>query len=233
MLELDAVDASYGRVPAIRSVTLAVAADEIVTLIGSNGAGKSTTLRTISGLLPIQRGEIRFLGESIGGRRAHEIVRRGIVHVPEGRRIFHEMTVRENLMLGGYGTPNREVPGEIDRIYGIFPHLAERSGQLAGQLSGGEQQMLAIGRGLMARPKLLMLDEPSLGLAPKLVELVAEMIGSIRAMGISVLLVEQNARLALAIADRAYVLQTGSVILSGPSAVLRDDPMVQKAYLGL
>ncbi len=233
MLELNAVDAGYDRRPAIRTVSLTVAANEIVALIGSNGAGKSTTLRTISGLLPNQRGVIRFMGKSIGGRRADQIVRCGIVHVPEGRRIFSEMTVRENLILGGYSIPRHDVPSEIERIYGIFPRLAERSGQLAERLSGGEQQMLAIGRGLMARPKLLMLDEPSLGLAPRLVELVVEMIGSIRSMGISVLLVEQNARLALTIADRAYVLQTGSVILSGPSAVLRQDKTVQKAYLGL
>lgn len=233
MLELSEVDAGYGRRPAIRGVSLVVGTDEIVSLIGSNGAGKSTTLRTISGLLPNQSGMINFMGESISRRRAHEIVNRGIVHVPEGRRIFSEMTVRENLMLGSYSIPKREVPEEIERIYGIFPRLAERSRQLAGQLSGGEQQMLAIGRGLMARPKLLMLDEPSLGLAPKLVELVAEMISSIRTMGIAVLLVEQNARLALNIADRAYVLQTGRVILSGPSAVLREDVTVQKAYLGL
>ena len=233
MLELESVAAGYRRTPAIKGVSLAVASGEIVALIGSNGAGKSTTLRTISGLLTVQRGVIRFLGEDLVGRAAHEIVRRGVIHVPEGRRIFADMTVRENLALGGYATPAREVAAAIERIYAAFPRLAERHAQLAGRLSGGEQQMLAVGRGLMARPKLLMLDEPSLGLAPKLVAQVAAIIRRIREMGITVLLVEQNAQLALDIADRAYVLQTGTVILSGASEALRNDPMVRKAYLGL
>jgi len=233
MLELESVAAGYRRTPAIREVSLTIALGEIVALIGSNGAGKSTTLRTISGLLTVQRGVIRFLGENLVGRAAHEIVRRGVIHVPEGRRIFADMTVRENLALGGYATPQREVAAAIERIYAAFPRLAERHAQLAGRLSGGEQQMLAVGRGLMARPKLLMLDEPSLGLAPKLVAQVAAIIRRVREMGITVLLVEQNAQLALDIADRAYVLQTGTVILSGATEALRNDPMVRKAYLGL
>ncbi len=233
MLELNAVAAGYGRTLVLRDIDLAVAAGEVVTLIGANGAGKSSTLRVISGLLAARAGEIRFAGEAIHHLRPHEIVRRGLVHVPEGRRLFNDMTVRENLLLGSYTTTKAESQGRIEEIFALFPPIRERERQLAGSLSGGEQQMVAIGRGLMAKPKLLMLDEPSLGLAPKLVRQVGEIIGSIRAIGITVLLVEQNARLALDVADRAYILQTGQVILSGRSAELRSDPAVQAAYLGV
>jgi branched-chain amino acid transport system ATP-binding protein len=233
MLELERLEAGYGVAPVLRHVTLRVGRGEIVTLIGSNGAGKSTTLRAISGLLTISRGEIRFLGDAISGRPSHAIVRAGIAHVPEGRRLFGEMTVRENLLLGAYTCPRRELGARVARVYEWFPALAERDHQLAGSLSGGEQQMVAIGRGLTADPKLLLLDEPSLGLAPKLVMQVAGMIQAIRDRGITVLLVEQNAQLALSISDRAYVLQTGRIAREGASRDLLGDPVVRTAYLGL
>jgi branched-chain amino acid transport system ATP-binding protein len=233
MLELESLEAGYGVAPVLRHVTLQVARGEIVTLIGSNGAGKSTTLRAISGLVAISGGEIRFLGQAISGRGSHAIVRAGIAHVPEGRRLFGEMTVRENLLLGAYTCPRRELSARVARVYEWFPALAERDHQLAGSLSGGEQQMVAIGRGLTADPKLLLLDEPSLGLAPKLVMQVAGMIQAIRDRGITVLLVEQNAQLALSISDRAYVLQTGRIAREGASRDLLGDPLVRTAYLGL
>jgi branched-chain amino acid transport system ATP-binding protein len=233
MLELERLEAGYGVAPVLRHVTLRVGRGEIVTLIGSNGAGKSTTLRAISGLLTISRGEIRFLGDAISGRPSHAIVRAGIAHVPEGRRLFGEMTVRENLLLGAYTCPRRELSARVARVYEWFPALAERDHQLAGSLSGGEQQMVAIGRGLTADPRLLLLDEPSLGLAPKLVMQVAGMIQAIRDRGITVLLVEQNAQLALSISDRAYVLQTGQIAREGASRDLLGDPFVRTAYLGL
>jgi branched-chain amino acid transport system ATP-binding protein len=233
MLELERLEAGYGVAPVLRHVTLRVARGEIVTLIGSNGAGKSTTLRAISGLVAISGGEIRFLGDAISARPSHAIVRAGIAHVPEGRRLFGEMTVRENLLLGAYTCPRRELSGRVARVYEWFPALAERDHQLAGSLSGGEQQMLAIGRGLTADPKLLLLDEPSLGLAPKLVMQVAGMIQTIRDRGITVFLVEQNAQLALSISDRAYVLQTGQIAREGASRDLLGDPFVRTAYLGL
>jgi branched-chain amino acid transport system ATP-binding protein len=233
MLELERLEAGYGVAPVLRDVTLRVARGEIVTLIGSNGAGKSTTLRAISGLVAISGGAIRFLGQAIGGRPSHAIVRAGVAHVPEGRRLFGEMTVRENLLLGAYTCPRRELSARVARVYEWFPALAERDHQLAGSLSGGEQQMVAIGRGLTADPRLLLLDEPSLGLAPKLVMQVAGMIQAIRDRGITVLLVEQNAQLALSISDRAYVLQTGQIAREGASRDLLGDPFVRTAYLGL
>jgi len=233
VLELSALEAGYGVAPVLRNITLRVGSGEIVTLIGSNGAGKSTTLRAISGLITISRGEIRFLGQAISGRPSHAIVRAGVAHVPEGRRLFGEMTVRENLLLGAYTCRRRELSARVARVYEWFPALAERDHQLAGSLSGGEQQMVAIGRGLTADPKLLLLDEPSLGLAPKLVTQVAGMIQAIRDRGITVLLVEQNAQLALSISDRAYVLQTGQIAREGASRDLLGDPFVRTAYLGL
>jgi branched-chain amino acid transport system ATP-binding protein len=233
VLELVSVQAAYARAPVLKDVSLRVEAGEIVTLIGSNGAGKSTTLRAISGLVPVRHGRIRFLDETISGRPSHVVVRLGVAHVPEGRRIFGDMTVRENLLLGGYTCERRELAERLGQVYDWFPRLAERDGQAGGSLSGGEQQMLAIGRGLMVRPKLLMLDEPSLGLAPKLVAQVADMIQAIRARGVTVLLVEQNARLALEISDRAYVLQTGRIAREGPSRELMNDVDVRRAYLGL
>lgn len=233
MLELVAVEAGYGRAAVLRGVSIRVDRGEIVTLIGSNGAGKSTTLRAISGLVPVREGKISFLGDTISDRPSHAVVRSGLAHVPEGRRLFADMTVRENLLLGGYTCPRQELRERLGRVFEWFPLLQERDRQLAGSLSGGEQQMVAISRGLMANPTLLMLDEPSLGLAPKLVAQVAEIIQTIRVRGITVLLVEQNARLALQISDRGYVLQTGRIIREGPSSALLDDPFVRTAYLGL
>ena len=233
MLEIERLEAGYGAGPVLRDLSVRVDRGEIVTLIGSNGVGKSTTLRAISGLVSIRKGQIRFLGHPISHRPSHAIVRAGVAHVPEGRRLFGEMSVRENLLLGAYTCPRRELGERLARVYAWFPRLKERDQQVAGSLSGGEQQMVAIGRGLMGGPTLLLLDEPSLGLAPKLVLQVAEMIQSIRARGITILLVEQNANLALRISDRAYVLQTGRIIREGASRDLLGDPFVRTAYLGL
>ncbi|MBI4269700.1 MAG: ABC transporter ATP-binding protein [Candidatus Rokubacteria bacterium] len=233
MLELIDVHAGYGRAAVLQGVRLHVTPGEIVTLIGSNGAGKSTALRTISGLVPTRQGQIRFLGQAISDRPSHAIVRAGLAHVPEGRRLFGDMTVRENLLLGGYTGSRRQSDERLARAYAWFPLLAERDRQLAGSLSGGEQQMVAIARGLMADPKLLLLDEPSLGLAPKLVAQVAEMIRTVRARGVTILLVEQNANLALQLCDRGYVLQVGRIVLEGAGRELLDDPFVRTAYLGL
>ncbi len=233
MLELRDVQAGYGGAPVLKGVSLSMNEREIVTLIGSNGAGKSTTLRVISRLIGVSRGEIHFRGAAISREPSHAIVRRGVVHIPEGRRLFADMTVRENLLLGGYTASRHALDERLARVFAWFPRLEERRGQLAGSLSGGEQQMVAIARGLMAEPSLLMLDEPSLGLAPKLVAQVAEMIRTIRDRGITVLLVKQNARLALELSDRAYVLQTGRITIDGPSAELLNHPDVRTAYLGL
>ncbi len=232
MLELAEVHAGYGRITVLRGISLTVGAGEIVSLIGSNGAGKSTTLRTISGLLAVRKGHIRFNGAAIKKRPA-SVVRAGISQIPEGRRLFSDMTVHENLLLGAYTCPAADLASRLEQVYKLFPRLRERSRQYAGSLSGGEQQMAAIGRGLMAKPQLLMLDEPSMGLAPKLVAQVAEIVRTIRDLGISILLVEQNVRIALEIADRAYVLQMGRIVTEGPSATLRDDPFIRRAYLGL
>lgn len=232
MLEILDLHAGYGRMAVLHGISLAVRPGEIVSLIGSNGSGKSTTLRTISGLLPVRKGQICFKGRNIPNRPV-DIVKTGISQVPEGRRLFADMTVHENLVLGAYTCAVSELARRLEQIYELFPRLRERSRQQAGSLSGGEQQMVAIGRGLMAKPQLLMLDEPSMGLAPKLVAQVAEIVKTIRGLGISVLLVEQNARIALEIADRAYVLQMGTIVTEGPSAALRGDPFVRRAYLGL
>ena len=232
MLEVTAVSSGYGKINVLHDVSLTVGAGEIITIIGSNGAGKSTILRTISGLVMKRSGEIRFKGTLLPAK-APSIVRCGISHVPEARRLFSEMTVYENLVLGGYTCKAAELPDRLAQVFDIFPRLRERRSQLAGSLSGGEQQMVAIGRGMMAQPSLLMLDEPSMGLAPKVVSQVADVIRMIRDLGIAVLLVEQNAQIALDIADRAYVLQMGAVVKDGPAAELREDPFVRRAYLGL
>jgi branched-chain amino acid transport system ATP-binding protein len=232
MLEVVQLHAGYRRMIVLHGISLTVGAGEIVSLIGSNGAGKSTTLRTISGLVALRDGQIRFKGSELN-RRPAEVVKSGISQVPEGRRLFGDMTVHENLLLGAYTCATGELAERIEQVYDLFPQVRQRSRQHAGSLSGGEQQMVAIGRGLMAKPQLLMLDEPSMGLAPKLVAQLADIIKRIRSLGISVLLVEQNARLALEIADRAYVLQMGTIVTQGPSATLRDDPFVRRAYLGL
>jgi branched-chain amino acid transport system ATP-binding protein len=232
LLEVDEIRTHYGGIEALKGVSLTVEEGEVVTLIGSNGAGKSTTLRSISGLTPASTGSIVFAGEEITRRPAHEIVGRGIALSPEGRHCFHRMTVRENLDLGAYRRSGPEIAEDMERVFTLFPRLQERENQKAGTMSGGEQQMLAIGRALMARPRLLMLDEPSMGIAPILVQRIYETIGEINRSGVAILLVEQNANYALEISRRAYVLETGAIALRGPSSELRDDPRIQRAYLG-
>jgi branched-chain amino acid transport system ATP-binding protein len=233
LLEVRDVHAYYGNIHALQGVSLDVEAGEIVTLIGSNGAGKSTTLKTISGLLRPRTGEIHFDGQRIDGLRAHEIVERGISQAPEGRRVFARMSVRENLEMGGFRRKKGpEMNADFERVFGLFPRLREREKQLAGTLSGGEQQMLAIGRALMARPKVLLLDEPSMGLAPILVEQIFDIVKDINAAGTTILLVEQNALMALGLARRGYILQTGEIVLADQSDRLAQNPDVQKAYLG-
>ncbi len=233
MLQLDSIDVYYGKIQTLKGVSLTVNDGELVTLIGSNGAGKSTTLRTISGLLRPQAGSIIYDGKRIDRMPSHDIVRQGIVHCPEGRRLFGHLTVTENLRLGAVTHPNRlEMERTRQKVYELFPILEERGNQSASTLSGGEQQMLAIGRALMAQPRLLMLDEPSLGLAPLLVESVFDIIRTIKAQGVTILLVEQNAWQALEIADRGYVMETGKIILSDSAAALTTNPQVEQAYLG-
>ena len=233
MLEIAGLRAAYGPIEALRGVDLEVRAGELVCLLGANGAGKSTTLRAVSGLVRPARGHIRYEGRTISGATADAIVAAGIGHVPEGREIFAEFTVLENLLVGGHTVPRRQIGGRLEDAFQLFPVLRERRLQRAGTLSGGEQQMLAIGRALMARPRLLLLDEPSLGLAPLLSREIFEVIRRINADGVAVLVVEQNARRALALAARGYVLETGRLVAAGPSASLAADPRVRTAYLGL
>ncbi|NBY38980.1 MAG: ABC transporter ATP-binding protein [Actinobacteria bacterium] len=233
MLDVKNIEVAYGKIVAVKDVSLTVNKGEIVTLIGSNGAGKSTTLRTISGLIKPRSGEILFEGNRIDGVPGHDIVGMGICHSPEGRRIFPRMTVRENLELGAFLRNNKaEVAADFERVLTLFPRLKERVEQRAGTMSGGEQQMLAVSRALMGSPKLLLLDEPSMGLAPVLVEMIFETITKIREQGITILLIEQNANAALEVADRAYVLESGNVKMSGKATDLRKDDAVTKAYLG-
>jgi branched-chain amino acid transport system ATP-binding protein len=232
LLELDDIHTYYGNIEALKGISLDVEEGEVVTLIGSNGAGKSTTLRSISGLNPPREGSIRFEGREIGETAAQDIVRLGISQSPEGRHCFSRMTVRENLDLGAYLRRDGNVTSDMERVFELFPRLKERERQKAGTMSGGEQQMLAIGRALMANPKLLLLDEPSMGIAPVLVERIYETIVEINRQGTTILLVEQNANYALEVSARAYVLETGSVALADQSDRLRDNPDVQKAYLG-
>ena len=234
LLELDDVHTYYGTIEAIKGISLTVQEGEVVTLIGANGAGKSTTLRSISGLTPPRIGSIRFDGKEIGDRPPQEIVALGISQSPEGRRLFARMTVLENLEMGAFQRTDKSgVNEDIERVFGLFPRLAERRAQKAGTLSGGEQQMCAMGRALMARPKLLLLDEPSMGLAPVLVERIFEIVTEINSQGTTILLVEQNALMALDVAKRGYVLETGVVALSDDAASLRTNERVRKAYLGL
>ena len=234
MLEVSHIQAEYAGVVALHDVSFVVAEGEVVSIIGSNGAGKSTTLRTISGQLRPTAGSIAFRGERIGGLPAHRIAEQGIAHVPEGRKLFSRLSVRENLLVGSYsGRARAEELASIDRVFQMFPRLRERANQRAGTLSGGEQQMLAIGRGLMLRPALLMLDEPSLGLAPKLVDEIFATIRTIANEGMTILLVEQNVRESLELADRAYVLQTGTTVVEGAGRELLDSDLVRRAYLGL
>jgi branched-chain amino acid transport system ATP-binding protein len=232
ILDVQDVHTYYGNIEALKGVSLRVEQGEIVTLIGSNGAGKTTTLRTIAGVLRPRKGTVRMDESDLTKTPANQIVRLGIAHSPEGRRIFARMTVRENLEMGAFARGNTDLGADYERVYTLFPRIKERLKQRAGTLSGGEQQMLAIGRALMARPKLLLLDEPSMGLAPVLVELVFHTIKEINAQGMTVLLVEQNAHMALTIANRGYVLQTGKVVLTDTAKALADNEMVRKAYLG-
>jgi branched-chain amino acid transport system ATP-binding protein len=232
LLEVQDIQTYYGNIQALKGISIEVNEGEIVTLIGSNGAGKSTTLRSISGLNPPRRGMIRFDGQEINLMPPQEIVRLGILQSPEGRHCFQRMTVRENLELGAYLRRDSEIGDDLERVFELFPRLQERERQKAGTMSGGEQQMLAIGRALMGRPKLLLLDEPSMGIAPILVERIYETIAEINKQGTTILLVEQNANYALGVSHRGYVLETGKVALTDASASLRENPEVQKAYLG-
>ncbi len=232
MLEISDLHVYYGEIHALKGATLAVGKGEIVALLGPNGAGKTTTLKTISGLLAPRAGAIRLEGRSLVGTPSHEIVAMGIAHVPEGRKIFNRLTVAENLELGAYVRTDAAIREDMERVFTLFPRLRERRGQVAGTLSGGEQQMLAIGRGLMARPRLLLLDEPSMGLAPVLVEQIFQTIQDINRQGTPILLVEQNAAMALTIAQRGYVLETGSVVLEGAAGSLAENVEIRRAYLG-
>jgi branched-chain amino acid transport system ATP-binding protein len=234
LLELRDVHSFYGNIHALKGISLSVNKGEIVTLIGSNGAGKSTTLRTISGILQPRQGEIWLEGDRIDRVPAHKVAERGLLQSPEGRRIFPRLTVRENLEMGAFTRNDKDdIAADMERVFGLFPRLRERTNQKGGTLSGGEQQMLAIGRALMGRPRVLMLDEPSMGLAPVLVDQIFSIIKDINAQGTTILLVEQNALMALAIAHRGYVLQTGQIVLSDSAQGLSENEMVQKAYLGI
>ena len=232
LLNVNDINVYYGAIHAIKGVSFHVDEGEIVTLIGANGAGKSTTLQTVSGLLHSKTGSITFEGKNIGNVPAHKLVEHGLAHVPEGRRIFLQMTVEENLEMGAYTQPNSGVAADLERVYEQFPRLKERQRQIAGTLSGGEQQMLAMGRALMSHPKLLMMDEPSMGLAPILVEQIFQIIADLHKAGTTILLVEQNAQMALSVANRAYVLETGKITLSGTGDELIHSDEVRKAYLG-
>ena len=232
MLKVQDINVYYGAIHAIKGVSFDVEEGEVVTLIGANGAGKSTILNTVSGLLHAKTGSIEFLGKSLAGVPAHRIVGQGLALVPEGRRIFLQMTVEENLEMGAFTRPNAAVGGGIERVYEQFPRLKERRKQIAGTLAGGEQQMLAMGRALMADPKLLMLDEPSMGLAPILVDQIFEIIQRLHQAGTTILLVEQNAQMALSVADRGYVLETGKIVATGTGQDLLRNESVKRAYLG-
>jgi branched-chain amino acid transport system ATP-binding protein len=233
MLEVQDVNTYYGKIHALKSVSIHVEKGEIVTIIGANGAGKSTMLKTTSGLLKPRSGAIRLEGEDLTSLRAHEVVMKGIVQVPEGRRVFGRLTVKENLEMGAFtSTDKQKNQDNIERVFQMFPRLKERSKQVSGTLSGGEQQMLAMGRALMANPRVLLLDEPSMGLAPVLVDGIFDTIRALHAAGTTILLVEQNARMALQVASRGYVLQSGAIIISDSAASLADNEMVRKAYLG-
>jgi branched-chain amino acid transport system ATP-binding protein len=236
LLEVDGLEVAYGKIRAVKGISFAVDAGAVVTLIGANGAGKTTTLRTLSGLLEPSAGTVAFEGRRLDGVAPHEIVELGIAHVPEGRRIFPRMSVRENLELGAFSRSGKSAPADVaadlERVFGLFPVLSERRRQAGGTLSGGEQQMLAIGRALMSRPRLLMLDEPSMGLSPIMMNLIFTTLAELKAQGTTILLVEQNAQAALALADRAYVIETGTVVLEGSAAELAASEQVRKAYLG-
>jgi branched-chain amino acid transport system ATP-binding protein len=234
LLEVENVHSYYGHIHALKGLSITVDEAAIVALIGGNGAGKSTTLKTISGILRPREGTIRLAGEDLMQYPAHEIVAKGVVHVPEGRRVFGRLSVVENLEMGAFSRSDRgDIAASMDRVFGLFPRLKERRSQVAGTLSGGEQQMLATGRALMAQPKVLLMDEPSMGLAPVLVDSIFNTIDELHRSGTTILLVEQNARMALQVADRGYVLQSGEIVLSGSAAELRANETVRKAYLGI
>ena len=232
LLKVNNLHVYYGAIHAIKGITLEVNEGEIVTLIGANGAGKSTTLNTIVGLLKPRQGSIAFAGMPVDGISASKMVYRGLSLCPEGRRIFQQMTVKDNLVMGGFSRPNDELQESMEHVYSFFPRLKEREKQIAGTLSGGEQQMLAMGRALMSKPKLMMLDEPSMGLAPILVDQIFDIIRELHSSGVTILLVEQNAQMALSVADRSYVLETGTISMSGNAQDLLQDDNVRKAYLG-
>ena len=233
LLEITNLSLGYGKIAAVKEISLSVNEGQVVCLIGANGAGKTTTLRGLSGLLSPRGGEIRFAGEKIGGAKPHRIARAGLIHVPEGRQVFAEMTIADNLKMGGYLIADRALMKQrLEHVLDLFPRLRQRLTQLAGSLSGGEQQMLAIGRALMAEPRLLLLDEPSLGLAPLVVEEIFALIARLKKEGKTILVVEQNAQMALEIADHAYVLESGKMKLSGPASEVAANPMVLEAYLG-
>lgn len=233
MLKVDNISVFYGNIQAIKGISLEVNEGEIVTLIGANGAGKSTLLKTLSGLLKPKEGTIQYLGNNISGKPVQDIVKAGISHVPEGRRVFANMSVEENLELGAYlRKDTAEIRKDFEKVYELFPRLKERSKQMSGTLSGGEQQMLAMGRAIMARPKLLLLDEPSMGLAPLFVKTIFQIIEEINRDGTTILLVEQNAHMALSIANRAYVIETGKVVISGTASELKESDQIKQAYLG-
>ena len=232
LLKVDNINVFYGNIHAVKDVSFEVNEGEIVTLIGANGAGKSTTLKTVSGLLHPKTGDVLYKGKSIKGVRAHKIVEAGLAQVPEGRHVFLHMTVEENLDMGAYTQPNSTIAPNKEKVFELFPRLKERRKQLAGTMSGGEQQMLAMGRALMSNPKLLMLDEPSMGLAPILVEQIFDIIKNLHKAGTTILLVEQNAQAALSVADRGYVLETGKIVTTGTGAELLASPAIKKAYLG-
>jgi branched-chain amino acid transport system ATP-binding protein len=233
LLEIEGLKVLYGRVEALHGIDLSVEEGEVVTLIGSNGAGKTTTVRTISGLVQASGGRIMLEGKQISGLPAPEIVKRGIGHSPEGRHVFPRLSVRDNLAMGAYLRRDKNVKKDMDRVFKLFPRLLEREGQLAGTLSGGEQQMLAMGRAMMTHPRVLLLDEPSLGLSPVLVETIFQVIGELHDEGTTILLIEQNALLALNTASRGYVMETGSIVMSDKADVLLESPDVRRAYLGI
>ncbi|MCQ4866297.1 ABC transporter ATP-binding protein [Pseudoflavonifractor phocaeensis] len=232
MLDVKDINVYYGAIHAVKDISFHVDEGEVVTLIGANGAGKSTILKTVSGLLRSRTGSVTFLESNIGGVPAHKIISRGLAQVPEGRAVFLQMTVEENLEMGGFTRPGSEIDPGLEKVYDLFPRLKERRRQIAGTLSGGEQQMLAMGRALMSKPRLLMLDEPSMGLAPILVEQIFDIIRTMHQAGTTILLVEQNAQMALSVADRGYVLETGRIVTTGTGADLLEDESVKKAYLG-
>ncbi|HEY2976705.1 MAG TPA: ABC transporter ATP-binding protein [Burkholderiaceae bacterium] len=232
LLEITDLKVAYGGIQAVKGVSLQVRRGELVCLIGANGAGKTTTLKAITGTQPVRDGQINFLGRSIRGQGAWDLVRQGLVMVPEGRGVFARMSIVENLLMGAYARDDGEIDGDMTQVFGVFPRLKERATQLAGTLSGGEQQMLAMGRALMARPKVLLMDEPSMGLAPIMVDKIFEVVGDIHSRGTTILLVEQNASRALQLANRGYVMESGEITMSGQSKALLDDPKVRAAYLG-